>query len=196
MRLSHAAWWTRKVCHLLLAGVVAWLFFIAAETRALWPIITLGTLGGILVMVDLLRPWLRTRFVAALFESEGRNRVGCLTYGVIGGVVTWIIAGPAVAALAMMLLGVVDGAASVVGRRYGRTPLPYQPRKTWEGSLAGLACGLAIMILWPMAKPTAVCILLAVSLIESATDGMIDNFLSPVVAGTVVSVLRLLRFIG
>lgn len=40
------------------------------------------------------------------------------------------------------LLGVGDTAASIVGRRWGRKRLPWNPQKSWVGLLAGLLFGI------------------------------------------------------
>lgn len=42
---------------------------------------------------------------------------------------------------AVALLGVGDGAAAVVGLRWGTRPLPWNPRKTWQGLWAGMLLG-------------------------------------------------------
>jgi len=42
---------------------------------------------------------------------------------------------------AIALLGVGDGAAALVGRRWGRRRLPWNPKKTWEGLWAGIGLG-------------------------------------------------------
>jgi phytol kinase len=54
--------------------------------------------------------------------------------------------------VALMLLCGGDGLADVVGRRWGRVPLPFNPSKSWAGSLAmfvgGFAFALAFVLLF------------------------------------------------
>ncbi len=190
MQFLTVAWWARKGFHLLLAGLVAALFLAASATSRPWPIIVLFCFGLILVAVDLGRPWIRWRLMRQVFARERHHRVGCLTYGVAGGVVSWLIAGPAVAALAMILLAIVDGAAAIFGRSVGVTPLPGRPDKTWEGSVGGFVAGLLVMYVWPGAQPSTVLVVLAVSVAEALSDGLHDNFTAPMAAAMVATLLR------
>ena len=49
---------------------------------------------------------------------------------------------PDLAALGWGVLAFGDAAAGVVGQKWGRRPLPWNPAKTWEGTLAFVAAGL------------------------------------------------------
>ncbi len=47
---------------------------------------------------------------------------------------------------AIALLGVGDGAAALVGMRWGRHKLPWNPDKSWEGLAAGVAFGVPAFV--------------------------------------------------
>jgi dolichol kinase len=56
-------------------------------------------------------------------------------------VLVWLSPLPvALAAAGMLAFG--DGFSSLVGRAFGRTRIAWNPRKTWEGSIAGFVAGI------------------------------------------------------
>lgn len=65
-------------------------------------------------------------------------------------VLVWIAPLPvALAAAGMLAFG--DGFSALVGRAIGRTRIPWNPRKTWEGSFAGFLAGLGgayVLVAW------------------------------------------------
>lgn len=190
MRRIPLAWWIRKGFHLLLAGIVSGLFYAAGVTNSIQPLVALGGLAVILLAVDLTRPWVAAGLWRDMFAREERLRFGCLTYGVAGGVASWLIGGSMVAAQAMLLLAVVDLGAAIGGTMYGVNPLPLGGQKTWEGSISGFLLGLLVLWVWPGVHPTSVFVLLSVSLAEGLSSGTVDNLISPVVAAVVASILR------
>lgn len=67
---------------------------------------------------------------------------GPLYYGIIFVVMTLLYwTDSPIGMLALMLMCGGDGLADIIGRRFGRHPLPWAERKTWEGSLAMLLGG-------------------------------------------------------
>jgi phytol kinase len=93
--------------------------------------------------------------------------------------------------VALMILCAGDGLAGVVGVRRGRTPLPHNPEKTFEGSasmfVGGLLASLAIVLIFQAAgvfvpqiaaghaARAIVVISLAATLVESLPLPDIDN---------------------
>lgn len=95
-------------------------------------------------------------------------------------------AGIAAAALAMLMVG--DGAAAIIGRRFGRHRWPASP-KSVEGSLAyavtAFGIGLAV-VAWPGSEMSlAVCAIGAVSgaLVEALPIPVNDNLRVPLLTG-------------
>lgn len=84
---------------------------------------------------------------------------------------------------AILIAAVADSVAALVGINLGATRLPYNRRKTVEGTLAslgaGLFCALLYLPLWPALAAAAFG-----ALIESLDLGDWDNLLLPIVSGT------------
>ncbi|SDM61006.1 TIGR00297 family protein [Catalinimonas alkaloidigena] len=92
-----------------------------------------------------------------------------------------------------------DGCATLIGRRFGRHPLPWNRHKTWEGSLAfclagglgtaGLLHLLPAETLSPLTEHAWAIVLLwaigSAALAESVADSLNDNLVVPLVAATV-----------
>jgi phytol kinase len=55
-----------------------------------------------------------------------------------------------IAAAAWAILAVGDGMATLLGRRFGRTPIAWNRDKTWEGTIAFMVCGGAagVLLCW------------------------------------------------
>ncbi|MEA2559511.1 MAG: hypothetical protein QOH06_1015 [Acidobacteriota bacterium] len=109
-----------------------------------------------------------------------------------------------VAAATWGILAFGDGMASVVGMTLGGTKLPWNPRKSWAGTIAyaffGTMAAAALLIWtapgqfdWPFAF--AVCAVAAVvaALLESLPQGLDDNIGVPLVSGLFLLGLVLTR---
>ena len=158
--LPYAAELQRKAIHLL-ALVLPEAILVLPRPTAL---LGLTVLAAFAVALDLARqrvPAVRRFVVDRAFGGmmrpeelppEGAPIVlnGAAWMCVSAAVCAWLFPpGVAAAALAMLMVG--DGAAAVLGRRYGRTKWPGSP-KSVEGSLAyaltAFAIGLAV-VAWP-----------------------------------------------
>lgn len=84
------------------------------------------------------------RFPTAAFQFV----VAILVVGVVFPVPVFL------AAIALLAVG--DGTAAVVGRRWGRTPLRWNPRKTREGLVAGVLAGSPVAALYAAAGSAVV----------------------------------------
>ncbi|HAK94261.1 MAG TPA: hypothetical protein DCM87_04490 [Planctomycetes bacterium] len=96
------------------------------------------------------------------------------------------------APVSYVAIGVVafgDGMASIVGRFWGRLPLPWNRRKTVEGTLAGFAASLCVCLVW-LPWPAALLVALFAALLESLPFGDLDNAIVPVAAGLLCLALR------
>ena len=108
----------------------------------------------------------------------------------------WVFApGIAAAALAMLMVG--DGAAAVIGRRFGRTRWPNSP-KSVEGSLAyagsAFLVGLAV-VAWPAAEVGVGTVALGAvvgAAVEALPIPLNDNVRVPFLSGLAMSAVGLL----
>lgn len=96
---------------------------------------------------------------------------------------------PAAAAVGVLVLAIGDSAASLLGKAFGATTLPYNPGKTLLGSLSLFAVGVLIAIFY-VSVPWALLVGAVASLVESLPLGPSDNLLLPLAtAGTVAAAL-------
>lgn len=91
--------------------------------------------------------------------------------------------GLVVPAMGWALLAFGDGAASLVGMRWGRTPLPWNARKSWEGTLAHVvfgggaaaAIGSFVAAGWPSALATDPAALVVAAFGAAAITGLLET---------------------
>lgn len=101
-----------------------------------------------------------------------------------------------VAAAAWGILAFGDGMAAIVGMAFGRAKLPWNPDKSWAGTLAYVVfgtAGAAALLLWTPPEPgryeltfaIAVCLAASVlaAILESLPQGLDDNLGVPLVSG-------------
>jgi phytol kinase len=123
--------------------------------------------------------------VKAMSRTGNRREIlqGPLYYGIIFVILTiayWKRS--PIGIIALMLLCGGDGLADVLGRRYGSTKIPWNPNKSWAGSLG--------MILGSWVFPV---IILAVYITMGVFHGPISAYLPAItliaIAGTIVETL-------
>ena len=90
----------------------------------------------------------------------------------------------ALACILVFALG--DPAATMVGRRFGRTKWPHNPKKSLEGSGAMLSAVLAVLLSLRIEPLVAGAVAVSVTLFESLPLRMSDNLIIPLMAGMVL----------
>jgi uncharacterized protein (TIGR00297 family) len=99
-----------------------------------------------------------------------------------------------VAAAVWGILAFGDGMASITGMALGRRKLPWNPRKSWAGSLAYVlfgTLGAAVLLQWtapgryalPFAVAAALATALLAAAVESVPQALDDNISVPLLAG-------------
>ncbi len=144
--------------------------------------------GSLLINVTMRDRKLRlVQWFVSEFEREGVRLPGwgaaCLATGVLI-LAAYLNETPAIAA-GLMVLGIGDGLSTLVGMR-GTHPLPWNGRKTLEGSLAFFAGALSS---WIFVGPLALPLAAAAALGEGADIGIDDNLVIPIMCVIVLSVL-------
>lgn len=87
--------------------------------------------------------------VKAMSRNGDRREIlkGPLYYGIIFVVITAVFwYDTPVGIIALMLMCGGDGLADIVGRRFGRRKIPWNPQKSWIGSLGMLVGGLVFAV--------------------------------------------------
>lgn len=143
----------------------------------------------------LLLPRLGGRHLLREAERERGRSVGVLLYPL--AVMILILAfwrRLEVAAAAWGILAFGDGMASVAGMTVGRSKLPWNPKKSWAGSLAYWAFGgaaAAVLLMWTapgryawaFALVCGAAAALLAAVLESLPQGLDDNLGVPLVTG-------------
>jgi phytol kinase len=114
----------------------------------------------------------------ALRSHESRGIVmGPVLFGV-GIWLTIAVFSPEAAACGVLILAIGDSVASLVGRAFGYTLLPHNPRKTLIGSFSLFGVGVIVAIFY-VSLPWALVVGVVASVLESLPVGAADNFLLP-----------------
>ncbi|MCK4409156.1 MAG: hypothetical protein KAW67_03675, partial [Candidatus Eisenbacteria sp.] len=122
----------------------------------------------------------------AMRPSEPRMVVvGPFLFGV-GIFITVAFFEPAAATVGVLVLAIGDSAASLVGKTFGHTTLPYNPGKTLLGSLSLFAVGVLVAMFY-VSVPWALLVGVVASLVESLPLGPSDNLLLPLATAGVVA---------
>jgi uncharacterized protein (TIGR00297 family) len=92
-----------------------------------------------------------------------------------------------IVAAAWGIMAAGDGFATLVGRRFGRTPLPWNPEKSLEGTLAFIACGSAAGVLLALWVRTSVWTTDYLGFGSSPFPPVLFSVIAPIVAATVAA---------
>ncbi|MBM4184210.1 MAG: hypothetical protein FJ207_08270 [Gemmatimonadetes bacterium] len=177
----------RKVLHASVSVAVAALLVVLEPSQA----VAVSVLGAFVVaalLVDAIRltnPGANVLFFRAfglLVSPREARRIASSTWHVAGILLAVALFPPDVATTAVLVLGLCDPAAALVGRRFGRRPFL---GGTVEGTLAFFAvCGLLVGLRhsWPAALAAAA----AAGLAERYSWPLDDNLTVPVVCGAAI----------
>lgn len=113
-------------------------------------------------------------------EELRRPSIGPVCLAIACLLCLWFFPWP-IAASAILLASLGDTAAAVVGRRFGRHPLPYNRQKTLEGTAAFFFTGLAATC-WLLPMPACITACALGAALESLPLGGMDNLVVPVAA--------------
>jgi dolichol kinase len=122
------------------------------------------------------------RLFRPLASPREEHHLASSTWYAVGAFLAWWWFPPIVATASILVLGLADPAASVVGRLVGRRPLG---KGTVEGSLTFMV--VAFLALWPLVGPGAAAVgAVLTGLAEVAPLGLDDNLVIPLVCGGVL----------
>ncbi len=171
---------------------------IAFSLRFLGPLWAAVLAAGALAFNLFLLPRLGGKKLWREHEREAGSSIGILLYPftvLLLILVFWQRLEVAAAAWGILAFG--DGMASVAGMALGREKLPWNPRKSWMGTLAYVVCGtLAAAVLlvwtapeqgraygWGFALAAALATAVLAAALESLPQGLDDNLGVPLLSG-------------
>jgi len=114
-------------------------------------------------------------------SEKGRPALGPIYLG-FGFMLSFVLFAPQAALAANVLSCLLDSVAGLAGVGFGRTPIPFSPAKTVEGSVSALLVGLPVGTILTLSPKGALASVVAV-LVESLPLGNLDNLLIPLATG-------------
>lgn len=183
----------RKSIHVLLSLAAAGVVWRLPTTAAAAVLAAAAALALGIEALRLASPRFAATFAARLGpmlrQRETTRLTGATTLALGYTAAAVLLPGrPALAGI--LLAGIADAVAAVVGRRWGR--LRYPGGKSLEGSLAFLAVAAAIGLLLGLAPGLALAMALAVTMLEALTLPVDDNLYLPLVGAAVFRVIAAL----
>jgi len=142
--------WARLIFHIVTGTAIVSIYGLSSIDKGL-ALIILGIIAVFFVAGDLLRLTnsrannLARRIFKSLMRADERNSVAGTTYYVIGCWLSILIFDRLVACASILLLILGDGAAKLVGKKFGRRILCRN--KTLEGTLANFLVSLTTVLL-------------------------------------------------
>lgn len=113
-------------------------------------------------------------------RSAEKRRFAVAPLALALGVLVCLFFEPPIPVLAIGIIAFGDSVAGLVGQFAGRLRLPYNRKKTWEGTLAGFGVCLILCHAF-LAWPQAIGVAAVAVLIESLPLGPWDNLVVPVI---------------
>jgi phytol kinase len=187
-RLGHVKKeYARKLVHVSVGTFVAfWPFFLD------WTQIRLLSLAFVVVIA--LSLWLK---IFKSIHSVERPTWGEVLFALSVGFISLITTNPYIYAAAILHMSLADGAAAVIGARFGKrnSYRIFGQRKSWAGSAAFLVVSLAILGWFMLISPTVpvlfvVGLACAATALENAGWKGFDNLFVPVLIAVVLESLR------
>ena len=111
-----------------------------------------------------------------------------LSFGILGSLFIFPIP---IARASVLIAALADTAAAILGRRYGKTPLPYNREKTLEGTLACLVAAFACAVPC-VSVPAGAIGAVTAAIVESMPLKHFENFVLPLAAGSAMAAASVL----
>lgn len=101
-------------------------------------------------------------------------------YANLGILIAFLLFGKA-SVVGVLVLSVGDSLSTLVGKTYGKTALPFNPSKSWEGTIAFFVGSFTVLLLLTDLR-TALLVSSLSSLVEALDLRTDDNFILPIFA--------------
>lgn len=188
----------RQVFHLLFGCLLVFLFkFYLLTTDTLFLLIVL-----MLIMIYFLRRYHRPSFLhqtLSFFEREkhiARFPARGILFFTIGSFLSFLLFPDAIALASIIVLSLGDSVTNVVGRYFGKLEIFYNPKKHWEGTIAGIffaTLGASFFLpLWVAFVSATGALLIETCDFSFLGIEIDDNLTIPLITGGIASLLMLL----
>ncbi len=189
MPIPNNEYW-RKSIHTAGVFLIPVLFW----NRHAFTFILLAFLIFYLSVEALARRGIQVPFLSALTDHSKRpHEVGHLSRGALGlvgaGIFTPYFFGVLPAAVGLAQIFIADTASSLTGMTWGHRKLPYNPNKSWVGSLVFFGTA-ALVSRFFFAGPEAIVLALVGAVLESLPLGDWDNAVVPLVVALAAYLLQ------
>lgn len=174
----------RKAVHLIFGVLITLLIWVVPKEMALM-ILGAGLLVG-LGLIDLTMRGIQIPLISLLLvhlERKGSFPGKGAFFFVFASLVTLLFFPSQEAAIGVLVLSVLDGAATIIGLRYGRIRIIN--RKSIEGSLGAIL--ITILVLIPLMTPVQAIIISIIAGIVELASPIDDNLVIPLVVAYLVT---------
>lgn len=183
----------RKAIHISssIIPLIYWFFLDRQTSLKIVIILALGFLTAdyLRLRYRWVEKWFMIFFGSALRQHEKKKLTGA-TYVFTGAVITIFLFPKEIAVTSLLILSISDTLAALVGIPFGRHTFL---KKTAEGSAAFfISTAIILNIFFPTMMILNLCVALIVTLAEAYPMNMDDNFLIPILSGTLLSLSSLM----
>ncbi len=183
----------RKAVHMMLA--VFGFFLLGTDFPYIPHLFVIYTVGY--VIIDLVRIKSRRvgdwfdKFFGVMVRRSERNHITGATWAFVGITASVLLFDTPVVRVAILIIGISDALAALVGQKYGRTRLG---DKTLEGSLTFFITSLAIVIFISDLPPLySAGVAVFATLLELVSGKFLnDNLAVPLFTSAIITILRYL----
>ncbi|MBI5051494.1 hypothetical protein HZC08_01920 [Candidatus Micrarchaeota archaeon] len=186
MKPEHKREFGRQTVHIIVAFILIVLLF-ALGTFKFMALLFFGILSGALLINWMslgskipIADWFHSKFERPNVRFPG---YGSAWYAVGVLLMTVFLQDPSKIAAGIIVLGIGDGLSTIVGLNYGKNKIPYNPKKSVEGSLAFF---LSSLLSYFFIGPSALLLAFISTLIESLPIELDDNLSIPIVVTVIL----------
>ncbi|MCS7081654.1 MAG: SEC59/DGK1/VTE5 family protein [Bacteroidetes bacterium] len=189
----------RKGIHLLSLSIAIG-YYVLGRALALGVLVPMAALSFLVEVMRTrsgpFRRWFEACFGSLLRPHERdlgdrKLRLTGATWLLVGAVLTVGLFSRPIGAAAIAMLILSDIAAALVGRRWGRRRLPFNPNKTVAGSAAFCATALLVALCTPGLPPLVGLVgAVAATLAEALDRPLDDNLRIPLAAGSAMTLAQ------
>lgn len=127
-------------------------------------------------------------FIIKNFGRKGKIPAKGTIFFLIGSLITLFIFHSFIASISILILGLHDSFATLIGKEFGKRKIPHNKNKTIEGSISGMIVSfIGVFLFLPL--EIAFIAVLAAGITESIDFEINDNLLIPLASGLVIYLL-------